>query len=387
MVTSQIINENLANRRSHRLQPCERSGSDENPELFTPPTGEWSGEYQDAPCFANSEYKVHCNVIFKADGFVEGSGSSTEGKFCIKGVYNLRSGIVAWRQIFSDNGSRVAAEFFGEVTMYQGTAQITGTFLSSKGRYCVMKLASASEIVANTAALPTLLTRSTCQLKDDKDGQLMPIKNVTAFIATSTGSTSGQDGSVDVSCEMKWESVHHGLVSTLASEEQANGIREVSSQIDVERSLAADQSVLAGSMLEVDEKEDEAGGFVFSRMDSEMNVIAAHPVLVDADLMEKEECGMQGMSPLMHSELKMEVATVFADNGTEMQADEAAQQETASKMNSKSHMEAAFAVFADSEAEEEEPCASARREASCMDSKTHIEAAFAVFADSESEEE
>jgi len=166
MVSTQIINENLATRRSHRQAPCERSGSDENPELVdsVPPSGEWSGEYQDMPCVANQEYKVRYDIVFKTDGTVEGSGSSSEGKFMIKGIYNLCSGIVAWRS--STSGSRTAAEFYGEVSKVRGMTQITGTFLTSFGRYCIVSLRSACE---RGTALPTLLTGSTTPKREGKE--------------------------------------------------------------------------------------------------------------------------------------------------------------------------------------------------------------------------
>lgn len=50
-------------------------------------------------------------------------------------------------QIFSDDahqtcGTKAAGEFFGEITAIEGRQQITGTFLSNDGRYCVVKLMS-----------------------------------------------------------------------------------------------------------------------------------------------------------------------------------------------------------------------------------------------------
>lgn len=180
-VDGQIVRENLANRKSHRLMPCEKSGSDENPDRPAPPSGDWTGDYQDAPCVANAEYKAQYKMVFKPDGAVEGSGSSKEGRFKIQGVYNLRSGILAWRQLSPPDahqgcGTKLAAEFFGSICSIAGRKHITGTFLTNTGRYCVVKLvspkdsepvavvsrlgavgASSRHFSAEAAALPRLL--------------------------------------------------------------------------------------------------------------------------------------------------------------------------------------------------------------------------------------
>jgi hypothetical protein len=100
-VNPQIIKENLANRKSFRLKQ-ERAIPDENPLLVLPPSGEWSGAYQDMPCVANEEHEVKYKITFKANGFVEGSGSSSEGDFHINGVYDRCTGIVAWSQFPSN---------------------------------------------------------------------------------------------------------------------------------------------------------------------------------------------------------------------------------------------------------------------------------------------
>jgi len=169
----EIINENLTHRRSRRLQPCGRSGTDENPQLCVPPLGNWSGDYQDLPSVANMAYKVQYQIVFKSDGAVEGSGSSTEGNFTIKGVYNLRTGFVAWRQASascpvwhnpcSKYGAMLESEFFGSVSNFAGPgpARLTGTFLTDLGRYCAVNLLCPRDNEAKTGevvALPTLLT-------------------------------------------------------------------------------------------------------------------------------------------------------------------------------------------------------------------------------------
>lgn len=148
----QIVNENLCHRRSLRLKPSERSGIDQNPEWCVPQVGYWSGDYQDLPAVVDVEYKVQYNIIFKADGAVEGSGSSSEGSFNLHGVYNSRSGTVAWRQVSascpvwynscSKYGDKVESEFFGTVSHSAGTGpcRITGTFLTDLGRYCSVSL-------------------------------------------------------------------------------------------------------------------------------------------------------------------------------------------------------------------------------------------------------
>lgn len=360
MVSLQIINENLANRRNHRLNPYERSGTDEYPELSMPHSGKWSGEYQDAPCIANLEYKVNCNINFKADGTVEGSGSSTEGKFRIKGIYNLRSGKVAWRQLSSNSsncsecGTRVASEFFGEVTTLQGSTHIAGTFLTTKGRYCVMNLMSVTErqtAIENAEALPTLLTGSM-----SRNIKLPPIKEETSFIL-KVSSTDRHDMSSKVNCEANKES-SYPLLESPAVEDKVGGIQEVPSEMcGVEK-----------------QKECVAQPEVPSRMDSNKHMEAALAVFADGESEEEEanstqeECELGLTTHLIYTSLKRKTPG------------------PSSTRDSNKNVEAAFAVFADSESEDEEACA--MQEASSeMDSKAHIEAAFAVFGESESEME
>jgi hypothetical protein len=135
---------------------------------------------------AGIEYKVQYNIVFKADGDIEGSGSSTEGVFTIKGVYNLETGTVAWRQSAAScpvwhnpctkYGAKVESEFFGEMSnlAVPGPVRITGTFLTDLGRYCAVNLqcprASEAEI---TVGLPNLLTaRVTRRWKPIKEDDL-----------------------------------------------------------------------------------------------------------------------------------------------------------------------------------------------------------------------
>lgn len=182
---TQIVNDNLVHRRRQRQTPSARSGVDENPQMLIPAHDTWSGCYVDIPMSnASLEYKVQYTVVFKADGIVEGSGSSAEGNFAINGVYNLQTGDVAWRQASascpvwfnpcSKYGARTEAEFFGKVVNFAGPGpfQIAGTFLTDFGRYCALNLTCArgseaetrtsveraGSTLAREEALPTLLT-------------------------------------------------------------------------------------------------------------------------------------------------------------------------------------------------------------------------------------
>jgi len=177
----QVVNENLVHRRRLRLQPSARSGIDSNPEWVVPPACQWSGGYVDLPSndIANPEYEVQYNIIFKVDGTVEGSGSSTEGGFTIQGAYHSRTGIVTWRQVpascpvwhnpCTKYGARVESEFSGKVSNFTGPgpARVTGTFLTELGRYCAVNLVCSAASEKRTGlrspateaeALPTLLT-------------------------------------------------------------------------------------------------------------------------------------------------------------------------------------------------------------------------------------
>merc|ERR550537_2071378 len=48
-----------------------------------PPSGEWSGEFQDMPCIADEEHAVKYELTFKANGAIQGTCESAEGDFNI----------------------------------------------------------------------------------------------------------------------------------------------------------------------------------------------------------------------------------------------------------------------------------------------------------------
>jgi len=147
-VDSKIINDNLTNRKNFRLKQA-RETPDEGPLSLVPPSGEWSGSYQDMPWCVDHE--VTYKITFRSDGAVEGSGSSKEGEFNVKGVYNRCTGIVTWGQVPANpRPNAKATEFYGDVSSFvTGPAKITGTFVTSNGRYCIVNLvgpgATASE--------------------------------------------------------------------------------------------------------------------------------------------------------------------------------------------------------------------------------------------------
>lgn len=155
-VDGHLVRENVAKRKSHRLQPCERQGSHAHPYLFVPPSGEWTGDYEDVPSVASLSYQqVQYDIVFKPDGSIEGAGCSNEGRFIIQGVYNLCKQRVAWRQLSPPDahqgcGTKLAAEFFGEMSIVGAQTQITGSFVTNHGRYCIVRLI-APEICSYTA--------------------------------------------------------------------------------------------------------------------------------------------------------------------------------------------------------------------------------------------
>jgi hypothetical protein len=144
-ITSQVIQENLRKRKCFRNQP-EKSGTDKDPLVLRPPSGEWRGEYQDMK--THEQYEVKYRITFLEDGRVQGSAISTDGDqalqdFKINGVHSLRTGIVAWSQFPSQpRPNAQASEFYGDAFMgASGPARITGTFVTPSGRYCVVNLA------------------------------------------------------------------------------------------------------------------------------------------------------------------------------------------------------------------------------------------------------
>lgn len=176
-ITPAIINENCAKRKKFRLDQENQSLGGNDPLLPIPPSGEWSGEYQDMPCVANQEQEVKCQITFKVDGEVDGCLSCKEGDFKIKGVYNSSNGIVAWAQVpVNPRPNAKATEFYGDVyNLASGPSRITGTFLTSNGRYCMLNLVNplASQNLPNAKAteaieiLPNLLTTTTMLGRDE----------------------------------------------------------------------------------------------------------------------------------------------------------------------------------------------------------------------------
>jgi len=160
-VTSNVINENLTNRKQFRVKQ-EKTAPNEDPLLLVPPSGDWSGKYQDMPCVADQEHEVKYNITFKDDGAIEGSLSCDDGDFKIKGAYNFSTGIVAWGQFpINPRPNAKATEFYGDIyNLTSGPSRITGTFLTSSGRYCVLNL--VNPLAGNVKeVLPTLLAGRT----------------------------------------------------------------------------------------------------------------------------------------------------------------------------------------------------------------------------------
>jgi len=209
VVDSHVINQNLTDRKSFRLK-LEGSGKGDDPLLLAPPSGEWSGEYQDMPCVANEEHSVKYSITFRADGAILGSGSCKEGEFKIKGVFSLSTGIVAWCQFpYQPRPNAKSTEFYGDISNFaSGPARITGTFLTCTGRYCTVNLVhpkvseSKEDAVsptislppalptlqkgsmtpkrewnASSTALPTLLSGSMTPIKDGKPAFFFRLKN------------------------------------------------------------------------------------------------------------------------------------------------------------------------------------------------------------------
>lgn len=152
-VTSHIVNENLANRKKFRLDQERIVVPNGDPSLCIPPPGEWSGKYQEMPCVANQEHEVKCKISFKADGAVDGFFSCTDGDFKIQGMYDLSTGIVGWSQFpINPRPGAKATEFYGDVyNLTSGPSRISGTFLTSTGRYCILNLVNPLPGLASDA--------------------------------------------------------------------------------------------------------------------------------------------------------------------------------------------------------------------------------------------
>jgi len=232
-ITPAIINENLFNRKRFRMRTSRVVPADD-PEHLVPPSGEWSGQYQDMPCVANQEHEVTYKITFKANGEVKGCLSCKDGDFQIQGVYDMSTGIVAWSQV-PVNPRAKATEFYGDVyNLSSGPSRITGTFLTSTGRYCMLNLSDPSPGVLSTElqesvqpeikreraaslatdsldtkpeefgrrhsapdALPTLLTASLQPKTEEKSIGLQPILTAKPFfykgqkIMSNVGSNGG----------------------------------------------------------------------------------------------------------------------------------------------------------------------------------------------------
>jgi len=155
-VTPQVIKENLNKRKSFRCRP-EKPGSDDSRLLPMPASGEWRGEYQDMK--SNDVHEVKFKISFLEDGRLQGSAISTDPDhalqdFKINGVFSLHTGIVAWCQFPSNARPNTQGdEFYGDVFLCpSGPARITGTFVTSSGRYCVVNLVHPRACKANEVA-------------------------------------------------------------------------------------------------------------------------------------------------------------------------------------------------------------------------------------------
>jgi len=314
-----------------------------------------------------------CDIVFKADGTVEGAGSSAEGKFMIKGVYNLCSGIVAWRQVTSSSHScakssiRIAAEFYGEVSKLQGRTQITGTFLTIKGRYCVMKLRSTCEkerAIANTGnvgSLPTLLTGSMIPRKEGKENKSSIFLNDASSMVDSETQTEAAFAEEEAAGTQEWRLSAKKMDSetqmqTIHAEEEAGGKLEVASEVNSETMEAATKCLRRGE----------------SRW---------------------HDCGTLEVSSRLECEVRMEGGfAVFADSEPELK-EPGCTPEVSSWMDPETKMEAAFAVLNDSEPKDEEVGGAQQYSLDAFDHfypkniDSRMEAAFAVFDDSDFEDD
>lgn len=175
-IMKETCKENLANRKRFRIQQ-ERTRPTDDPLLLVPPSGQWSGEYQDMPCVANQEHEVTCKITFKADGAVEGCLSCKDDGECkIQGMYDRSTGIVVWSQCPSNpRPGAKATEFYGDVyNLSSGPARVTGTFLTSSGRYCVLNLVNPSGGVSPTMIKDSVKGVSPTLIKDSVKGSEKP---------------------------------------------------------------------------------------------------------------------------------------------------------------------------------------------------------------------
>lgn len=170
-ITPDVVNDFLKKRKNHRLEVASKSGSAANPHLVAPLSGEWTGSCQEGRMSGRGEEMTY-RLTFKPCGAVEGSATSAEGKFNIKGVYNMLKGTVQWRQSSqhaassSEYGQKGSAEFVGDLILANHPSEqgaIVGTFLTTSGGYYHVELmdplaATQPTHVKPLLPLPTLLT-------------------------------------------------------------------------------------------------------------------------------------------------------------------------------------------------------------------------------------
>jgi hypothetical protein len=178
-ITPDVVNEYLTKRKSLRLEVASKSGSAANPQLVPPLSGEWTGFCTQTSSHSTKESRscgqkqqITYNLTFKPCGTVEGTVTSADGKFKIKGVYNMLKGTVQWRQSplhaasSSEYGAKGAAEFVGDLILPRKPSEqgaIVGTSLSTSGAYYKVEIrdplaAIQPEQAKSVLPLPTLLT-------------------------------------------------------------------------------------------------------------------------------------------------------------------------------------------------------------------------------------
>jgi hypothetical protein len=169
-ITPDVVNDFMKKRKNHRLEVASKSGSAANPHLVAPLSGEWTGTCKDNQISGQGE-QITYRLTFKPCGAVEGSATSAQGKFNIKGVYNILKGTVQWRQSSqhasssSEYGQKGSAEFVGDLILAKERCDgaIVGTFLTTHGGYYHVELidplaAAQPKHVKPLLPLPTLLT-------------------------------------------------------------------------------------------------------------------------------------------------------------------------------------------------------------------------------------
>lgn len=170
-ITPDVVNEYLAKRKSQRQEAASKSGTTANPHVVAPVSGEWQGICKECRASGKGQ-QIAYRLSFKACGAIEGSATSAEGKFLVKGVYNVIKGTVQWRQSSphaassSQYGTKGSAEFVGDLipaNLPSKQGAIVGTFLTTSGGYYNVELwdpvaAVQPQCVKAPLPLPTLLT-------------------------------------------------------------------------------------------------------------------------------------------------------------------------------------------------------------------------------------